>query len=79
MPSLGLIERVALARRRWGLSPRQTHVLHWLVTGATNKEIAQRIERSEVTVENHVTQLYRRSGARSRVDLVGKLFTLGAP
>jgi DNA-binding CsgD family transcriptional regulator len=69
-------DRAAVAQRHWRLTLRQTEVLESLATGAANKEIARRLECAESTVENHVTQLYRRSGAKSRVDLVARLFAL---
>jgi DNA-binding CsgD family transcriptional regulator len=66
--------RVSEAQRRWGLTARQTHVLELMLTGATNKEIARLSSCAEVTVEAHITELYRRSGARSRTDLVRRVF-----
>jgi hypothetical protein len=42
-------------------------------TGVSNKEIAEALGCAEVTVENHLTALFRRSGARSRAGLVGCL------
>jgi DNA-binding CsgD family transcriptional regulator len=54
-------------------------VLELIAVGAhTNKEIAVTMGCAEVTVENHVTALLRRAGAKSRTDLVGRLFTLAA-
>jgi DNA-binding CsgD family transcriptional regulator len=67
----------SLAQQRWALTARQTVILEHLLDGATNKEIAIRAACAEVTVENHVTELYRRSGARSRTDLVRRVFVLG--
>jgi DNA-binding NarL/FixJ family response regulator len=73
------IDRLPRAQRDWGLTTRQTTVLELIAVGAhTNKEIAMTIGCAEVTVENHVTELLRRSGAKSRTDLVGRLFTLAA-
>ena len=71
--SNGLGERVARAQARWGLSVRQARVLELVATGASNKEIASLLVCAEVTVENHLTELFRRSGARSRAGLVGRL------
>jgi DNA-binding CsgD family transcriptional regulator len=72
-------DHLAQAERDWGLTARQTRVLELIAVGAhTNKEIAVAIGCAEVTVENHVTELLRRSGAKSRTDLVGRLFTLAA-
>jgi DNA-binding NarL/FixJ family response regulator len=41
--------------------------------GASNKEIAFALACSEVTVENHITELFRRSNTKSRASLVSKL------
>ena len=71
-----LAERVLLVQRRWGLSVRQARVLELVADGASNKEIALALCCAEVTIENHLTELFRRSGARSRAGLVGKLITL---
>ena len=65
---------VAIAQGRWGLTACQTRVLELLVMGESNKEIAHRLSCATVTVENHVAGLYRRSGARSRADLVRRFF-----
>jgi DNA-binding CsgD family transcriptional regulator len=71
-----LARRVLVAKRVWNLSARQAGVLELIAGGVTNKEIASKLECAEVTVENHVSELFRRSGARSRTDLVGRLFTI---
>jgi DNA-binding NarL/FixJ family response regulator len=67
-------ERLDAARRAWGLTPRQERVVELLLTGATNKQIAYALRCAEVTVENHLTGVYRRSGANSRTDLVCRVF-----
>jgi DNA-binding CsgD family transcriptional regulator len=74
--SNGIIERVLLAQSRWGLSARQVRVLELVAAGMSNKEIARSLVCSEPTVENHMTALFRRSGARSRAGLVGRLLNL---
>lgn len=66
--------RLHHARRRWELTPAQARVLEELAAGSTNKEIAGALACAEVTVENHVTALLRRSKTRSRVHLLRKLF-----
>jgi DNA-binding NarL/FixJ family response regulator len=72
-------ERLPQAQRDWGLTSRQAKVLELIAAGGhSNKEIATIIGCAEVTVENHVTELLRRSGAKSRTDLVGRLFMLAA-
>jgi DNA-binding NarL/FixJ family response regulator len=67
------MERVLLAQNRWRLSVRQTRVLELVATGMSNKEIAVVLACTEATVENHMTELFRRSGATSRAGVVGRL------
>ncbi|HZL21324.1 MAG TPA: helix-turn-helix transcriptional regulator [Polyangia bacterium] len=71
--SNGVAERVMLAQKRWGLSARQARVLELVAAGLSNKEIGRLLVCSEPTVENHMSELFRRSGARSRAGLVGRL------
>lgn len=73
-----LAERVLLVQRRWELSARQARVLELVANGISNKEIARALGCAEVTIENHLTELFRRSGARSRAGLVGRLITLSS-
>ena len=61
---------VARAKGAWHLNPRQCCVLEGILQGHTNKEIAQRLDCAEVTVERHLTTLFKRSGARCRAGLV---------
>jgi DNA-binding CsgD family transcriptional regulator len=70
-----VVSRVEAAQREWGLSAREARVLELVVSGESNKEISCELGCAEVTVENHLTAVFRRSGARSRTDLVGRLFT----
>ena len=72
----GISARVMQAQRAWGLSVRQARVLELLATGASNKEIATSLACAEATIETHVTELFRRSGARSRAGLVGLLLRM---
>ena len=68
-----IVERILMAQTKWGLSVRQARVLELVATGASNKEIATTLACAEATVETHLTELFRRSGARSRAGLVGRL------
>jgi DNA-binding NarL/FixJ family response regulator len=67
--------RVRMAEKTWILTPRQACVLELLTAGNSNKEIAGKLACAETTVESHVTELFRRSGARSRAGLVGLLLS----
>lgn len=50
------------------LTPREAAVLSMLVTGATNKEMADTLERKEITVTSHLKQIFRKLGASNRTE-----------
>jgi len=50
------------------LSPREREVYALLVAGLSNREIAQRLFLSEVTVKVHVRHIFEKLGVRSRVE-----------
>jgi two-component system response regulator FixJ len=52
------------------LSARQRQVMELTVAGLSNKEIAQQLELSTKTVENHRAWVMERIGARNLADLV---------
>lgn len=52
------------------LSPREVEVLRMIAWGATNKEIAQRLDLSVKTVEAHKANGMRKLSLRSRIDIV---------
>ena len=68
----------ALARRcaerlGWaglGVTAREAEVLRLIAEGLANKEIAARLYLSPRTVEKHVESLLRKTGARSRTQLL---------
>lgn len=49
------------------LTPREAEVLTFLAKGYRNKEIAQRLCLSESTVRTYLETIYRKTGAKSRV------------
>jgi DNA-binding NarL/FixJ family response regulator len=59
------------------LSNRQRQVLRLLVTGCSNREIAQRMSRSVKTVEAHRAQVMVRLGMRDLAGLVRYATRLG--
>jgi DNA-binding CsgD family transcriptional regulator len=69
-------DRLGRAAARWHLSPRQKNVLSGIVAGLSNKEIAAQWSRAEVTVELHVSALFRKAGASSRLALLSKYYAL---
>lgn len=52
-----------------GLTPTENGVLRYLALGATNKELSYALGLSEKTVSNAVSQILRKLGVRSRVEL----------
>ncbi len=52
------------------LTPRQRDILRLLQEGLDNQSIAQRLNLSVKTVENHLTHLYRRLDVESRLEAV---------
>jgi DNA-binding NarL/FixJ family response regulator len=52
------------------LTPRQRDMLRLLQQGLDNQSIAQRLDLSVKTVENHLTRLYRRLDVQSRLEAV---------
>lgn len=55
---------------RLGLSPRQETVLHGLLDGHSNHQIAQALELSDETVKSHVTAILRYFNADNRTQAV---------
>jgi DNA-binding CsgD family transcriptional regulator len=53
-----------------GLTARELQMLDLLIAGHSNKEIASKLSRSLRTVEHHISALYGKLGAKSRVDAI---------
>lgn len=65
---------VRRAAETWVLSPRQAEVLELLVTGASNRTIADSLHCAESTVEMHVTTLLKKSSTAQRAELVARFW-----
>ena len=52
------------------LTRREREILHLLMKGSANKEIAARLGVSDQTVKNQLSTLYRKAGVSSRLELV---------
>jgi DNA-binding NarL/FixJ family response regulator len=52
-----------------GLTPREREIVDHLVRGETYAEIARDLVLSEKTVSTHVSNLLRKTGTTSRVEL----------
>lgn len=52
-----------------GLSEREQQVARLVAAGASNKEIADRLQIAERTVKAHLTAIFEKTGARDRLQL----------
>jgi FixJ family two-component response regulator len=68
-----------LKERFDSLTIREREVLPFVITGRLNKQIAAKLELSEMTVKVHRGQIMRKMRARSVVDLVRMADKLGIP
>jgi DNA-binding CsgD family transcriptional regulator len=61
--------RAAARSNRFGLTPKELQIVSHLAHGLSNHEIAQRLSRSERTIEHHVSTVLAKLGARKRSDV----------
>ena len=54
------------------LTRREKEILSYLLDGKTNKEVSLILSISLNTVNNHVANIYEKSGVKNRVELVNK-------
>jgi len=54
------------------LTPREEEILHCIVKGLSNKEIAQELFIEVTTVKWYITQIYRKLGVRSRKQAIAR-------
>jgi DNA-binding CsgD family transcriptional regulator len=59
------------------LTKREGEILQLIVSGQTNKQIAQFLTRSERTVEFHRNRLMRKLGAHNAAELVKSAMAIG--
>jgi DNA-binding NarL/FixJ family response regulator len=59
------------------LTLREREILAWLVTGATNRDIASRLFIGEATVKSHLASAYTKLGVANRHQAVAKGIELG--
>lgn len=52
------------------LSARELEILELVVTGLSNHKIAQRLEISKRTVDNHISNILKKTNVDNRVELV---------
>jgi DNA-binding CsgD family transcriptional regulator len=52
------------------LSERELEIIEWVAKGLTNSEIASQLMISKRTVDNHVSNVFAKTGAKNRIALV---------
>jgi two-component system nitrate/nitrite response regulator NarL len=60
---------VPAAERPFGLTRRELEIVTAVASGESNKEIAQQLGISEETVKHHLTRIYDKVGASTRLEL----------
>ena len=64
----------AAPTRNYGLTPRELDIVAAIITGSSNKQIAQQFSISEITVKHHLSSIFDKLGVSSRLELA--LFAL---
>jgi two-component system nitrate/nitrite response regulator NarL len=57
------------ARKNFGLTPRELEIVGTVVSGYSNRDIAQKLKVSEDTVKHHLTNIFNKTGVSSRLEL----------
>ena len=55
---------------RHDLSERELEIIEWVAQGRTNQEVAAQLMISKRTVDNHVSNIFGKTGAKNRVALL---------
>ena len=66
-----------LAPVKMALSQRENDVLHFLVQGLTNKQIASQLELQPSTIKQYISNIFSRLGVQSRTEAATLAFKLG--
>ena len=56
------------------LTPREIEIVRMIAQGLRNRVIAERLSISEGTVKKHIENIFNKTGATSRVELLHKLY-----
>jgi DNA-binding NarL/FixJ family response regulator len=65
-------DRVSLFARASGLTPRETELLHHLVTGASTRDITGHMFVSENTVQDHLKSILAKTATSNRRTLLAR-------
>lgn len=67
--SVRKLEEELRRRRAFGLTTRELEIVRMVVGGSTNKQIAEQLAIGENTVKSHLTHIFNKVGASSRIEL----------
>lgn len=67
-----------ITQRVAALSSRELEVLGWLVEGSTTREIAEQLGTTPDTVQTHIRNLKRKTGARTKLEAVRMVYGIPA-
>lgn len=56
--------------RKYNITSRETEIINMINLGLANKQISNDLKITDDTVKNHIYNIYKKTGAQSRVDLV---------
>src|SRR5215469_3592065 len=65
-------DRIVVFARSCGLSPRETQLLHHVVTGADTRDLAGQLFVSENTVQDHLKSIFAKTATRTRRALLAR-------
>ena len=68
--STGASQAGSLGQVRHDLSEREIEIIELVAQGLTNQEIAESLTISKRTVDNHVSNVFTKTGAKNRVALL---------
>ena len=68
--SPGVSQAGSLGQVRHDLSEREIEIIELVAQGLTNQEIAETLTISKRTVDNHVSNIFTKTGAKNRVALL---------
>ena len=57
------------SKKNFGLTPRELEIVGTVVSGYSNRDIAQKLKVSEDTVKHHLTNIFNKTGVSSRLEL----------
>ncbi len=64
-----------MSRHADQLTPHECDVVLALLSGSSNREVADQLFISVKTVETHLTRIYRKLGCRSRSQVIAAYYT----